>query len=153
MYGRRQEGVGNSSEHGGEDTFNWVEGLTGSSSGEAALKEILLAWAEDGQQEQDEDRHEAMARIEAWTETRNFRAPLNLASLSLTALPPTLPAGLQRLNANDNRLGRLPNNLPPGLRKLSACDNQLTTLPEVLPDMLETLYVDGNRLTRLPNEL
>ncbi|MER8377564.1 hypothetical protein [Mesorhizobium sp. M0488] len=149
MQGSRQ-GVGANSEQDGEDTLKWIECLTGSSSGEAALKQILRAWTKEGEQEQDEERQEAMARIEAWLETGNFRAELNLTSLSLTALPPRLPANLQWLNANDNRLTRLPNNLPPGLRKLDAGSNQLIRLPEFLPGMLDVLHVNSNRLTELP---
>jgi hypothetical protein len=72
---------------------------------------------------------------------------LNLSGLSLKELP-VLPANLENLMCNDNRLTTLPE-LPPYLKYLNCDRNALTTLPK-LPDRLEDLQCNSNRLTELP---
>nr|WP_225147988.1 MULTISPECIES: NEL-type E3 ubiquitin ligase domain-containing protein [unclassified Bradyrhizobium] len=71
----------------------------------------------------------------------------------MTSLPANLPAGLQILNANDNRLTSLPDALPSGLTALAVSGNQLTDIPESLPSWLIELNVSGNQLTNLPDPL
>ncbi|OPY94372.1 hypothetical protein A5906_13660 [Bradyrhizobium sacchari] len=76
----------------------------------------------------------------------------NVSHNDLTNLP-ALPAGLQSLNASDNRLASLPEVLSPALQHLDVSDNQSLNVPEVLPAALLSLDVSHNQLTSLPENL
>ncbi|NOJ43916.1 NEL-type E3 ubiquitin ligase domain-containing protein [Bradyrhizobium australiense] len=163
------------SEPGSPAAAQWVDALTeaeASAADPASSQDQVLTGraAEEGQGE-DENREEALSRTRAWREAGDVDEPLDLSSLSLTALSaplppelrrlnvdnnqltslPDLPADLQRLYANNNRLTSLPD-LPAGLRRLYAIGNGLTSLP-ALPAGLQRLNVDYNQLTNLPEPL
>jgi len=107
--------------------------------------------AEEGQGE-NTNGPEATRRTRAWEEAGDIDEALDLSSLSLTTLAAALPAGLRRLNLDDNQLTTLPHPLPAGLQRLYASGNRLSSLPD-LPAALRRLYAISNRLTSLPAEL
>ncbi|MGY3609372.1 MULTISPECIES: NEL-type E3 ubiquitin ligase domain-containing protein [unclassified Bradyrhizobium] len=115
--------------------------------GEAPQDQALEAWAAEEVLSRRENRLDAVRRIRAW-EMAATTVQLNLASLSLTVLPPGFPALLQRLDVSDNQLTYLPESLPTGLQELYARSNRLTSLP-VLPPGLRRMDVADNRLTSL----
>ncbi|NYG45198.1 Leucine-rich repeat (LRR) protein [Bradyrhizobium sp. IAR9] len=143
-----------SSEPGSPAASQWGEALTDvqASAAEAAASqdEMLTDWAAENGQGQHEDRQQAVTR--AWRGAGDLNEPLDLSSLSLTALSASIPAGLRRLNVDDNQLNSLPETLPASLQRLYASNNRLTSLPE-LPPGLRRLYAISNGLTRLPAEL
>ncbi|SCB31456.1 C-terminal novel E3 ligase, LRR-interacting [Bradyrhizobium shewense] len=143
-----------SSEPGSPPASQWGEALTDvqASAAEAAAsqEEMLTDWAAENGQGQHEDRQQAVTR--AWRGAGDLNEPLDLSSLSLTALSASIPAGLRRLNVDDNQLDSLPETLPASLQRLYASNNRLTSLPE-LPPGLRRLYAISNGLTRLPTEL
>ncbi|WP_245315304.1 hypothetical protein [Bradyrhizobium yuanmingense] len=108
---------------------------------------VLEAWAAEEGQGEDENRQTAVNRMRAWLEDGN--EALDLSSLSLTALPATLPPELEALGVRDNQFARLPV-LPAPLRALNAAENQLTSLPADLPSRLRLLIIGDNSLTSLP---
>ncbi|MBB4263653.1 NEL-type E3 ubiquitin ligase domain-containing protein [Bradyrhizobium sp. CIR3A] len=164
------------SEPGSPAAAQWAEALTevdqSAADSASSQDQVLAAWAAEEGQAQDERPQEDVSRTRAWQEAANVNQPLDLSSLSLTALSaplppelrrlnvernqltslPELPADLQRLNASNNRLTSLPD-LPAGLRRLSAIRNRLTSLPADLPPGLRRLSVDNNQLTSLPGNL
>ncbi|SDG85259.1 type III secretion system effector, E3 ubiquitin ligase YopM/NopM family [Bradyrhizobium sp. Rc2d] len=145
-----------SSEPGSPAVSQWGEALTDvqASAAEAAASpdEVLADWAAEDGQGQHEDRQQAVSRTRAWRGTGDLNEPLDLSSLSLTALSASILAGLRRLNVDDNQLDSLPETLPASLQRLYASNNRLTSLPE-LPPGLRRLYAISNGLTRLPAEL
>ncbi|RZN12699.1 E3 ubiquitin--protein ligase [Bradyrhizobium genosp. SA-3] len=145
-----------SSEPGSPAASQWGEALTDvqASAAEAAASqdEVLADWAAEDGQGQHEDRQQAVSRTRAWRGTGDLNEPLDLSSLSLTALSASILAGLRRLNVDDNQLDSLPETLPASLQRLYASNNRLTSLPE-LPPGLRRLYAISNGLTRLPAEL
>ncbi|UVO30200.1 NEL-type E3 ubiquitin ligase domain-containing protein [Bradyrhizobium arachidis] len=143
---------------------------------EMSLDGLLEGWAGEEGQGEHEDRQEAVRRTRALCEAVvNVDLPpsLDLSSLSLTTLSAALPAGLRRLNIDNNQLVSLPDtlpatlqsldaggnqlstlpSLPAGLRRLNVDDNQLDSLPDILPATLQQLNARGNRLTSLPQTL
>ncbi|WP_213290868.1 NEL-type E3 ubiquitin ligase domain-containing protein [Bradyrhizobium sp. sGM-13] len=162
------------SEPGSPAAAQWVEALTEAEASAAdpasSQDQVLVGRAAEEGQGEDEDRQEAVSRTRAWREAGDVDEPLDLSSLSLTALSaplppelrrlnvdnnqltnlPDLPADLQRLYASNNRLTSLPD-LPAGLRRLYAISNGLTSLPADLPPGLRRLNVDNNQLTSLPD--
>nr|WP_157348659.1 NEL-type E3 ubiquitin ligase domain-containing protein [Bradyrhizobium pachyrhizi] len=90
--------------------------------------------------------------MRAWRDTGDLNEPIDLSSLSLTNLAAPIPAGLRRLNVDDNQLSSLPETLPASLQRLYANNNRLTGLPE-LPAGLRRLYAISNGLSSLPAEL
>ncbi|MGY3033728.1 hypothetical protein ACVIIV_002898 [Bradyrhizobium sp. USDA 4354] len=145
-----------SSEPGSPAALQWGEALTDvqASAAEAAASqdEVLADWAAENGQGQHENRLQAVSRTRAWRGTGDLNEPLDLSSLSLTALSASILAGLRRLNVDDNQLDSLPETLPASLQRLYASNNRLTSLPE-LPPGLRRLYAISNGLTRLPAEL
>ncbi|MBB4397087.1 NEL-type E3 ubiquitin ligase domain-containing protein [Bradyrhizobium sp. ERR14] len=143
-----------SSEPGSPAASQWGEALTDvqASAAEAAASqdEMLTEWSAENGQGEHEDRQQAVTR--AWRGADDLNEPLDLSSLSLTALSASIPAGLRRLNVDDNQLNSLPETLPASLQRLYASNNRLTSLPE-LPPGLRRLYAISNGLTRLPAEL
>ncbi|MGY8685939.1 NEL-type E3 ubiquitin ligase domain-containing protein [Bradyrhizobium sp. UFLA05-153] len=127
----------------------WVEALTQARLA-SAQRQLLEGWAAESGQGEQEDRREAVSRTRAWLEAGEVDVPLNLVSLSLTALPVDLPPGLQGLGTSNNRLSTLPIDLPADLRWLDASNNGLTSLPDTLPAGLQNFNASGNRLTGLP---
>ncbi|MCA1457339.1 E3 ubiquitin--protein ligase [Bradyrhizobium sp. BRP22] len=162
------------SEPGSPGAAQWLEALTEAPAADPASSQdqLLAGWAAAEGQGEHEDRQEAVRRTTAWREAGDLDEPLDLSSLSLTALSapllpelrrlnvnnnqltslPELPADLQRLSASNNRLTSLPE-LPAGLRRLYAVSNGLTSLPADLPPGLRRLNVDNNQLTSLPGTL
>ncbi|KRR00053.1 NEL-type E3 ubiquitin ligase domain-containing protein [Bradyrhizobium valentinum] len=162
------------SEPGSPAAAQWVEALTEAEASAAdpasSQDQVLVGRAAEEGQGEDEDRQEAVSRTRAWRDAGDVDEPLDLSSLSLTALSaplppelrrlnvdnnqltslPDLPADLQRLYASNNRLTSLPD-LPAGLRRLYAISNGLTSLPADLPPGLRRLNVDNNQLTSLPD--
>ncbi|SFN91017.1 type III secretion system effector, E3 ubiquitin ligase YopM/NopM family [Bradyrhizobium sp. Rc3b] len=118
----------------------------------ASQDQVLTDWAAEDGQGQYEDRQQAVSRTRAWRGTGDLNEPLDLSSLSLTALSASILAGLRRLNVDENQLNSLPETLPASLQRLYASNNQLTGLP-ALPPGLRRLYAISNGLTRLPAEL
>nr|WP_265440833.1 hypothetical protein [Bradyrhizobium sp. SEMIA] len=145
-----------SSEQGSPAASQWGEALTDvqASAAEAAASqdEVLADWAAEDGQRQHEDRQQAVSRTRAWRGTGDLNEPLDLSSLSLTALSASILAGLRRLNVDNNQLTSLPEPLPATLQELDASGNRLTHLPE-LPAGLQRLNVDYNQLTNLPEPL
>ncbi|UFW51030.1 MULTISPECIES: NEL-type E3 ubiquitin ligase domain-containing protein [Bradyrhizobium] len=145
-----------SSEQGSPAASQWGEALTDvqASAAEAAASqdEVLADWAAEDGQGQHEDRQQAVSRTRAWRGTGDLNEPLDLSSLSLTALSASILAGLRRLNVDNNQLTSLPEPLPATLQELDASGNRLTHLPE-LPAGLQRLNVDYNQLTNLPEPL
>ncbi|WOH80242.1 NEL-type E3 ubiquitin ligase domain-containing protein [Bradyrhizobium sp. BEA-2-5] len=142
------------SEPGSPAAARWAGVLTNARVSAAdpasSQNQISAGWvAEEGQAE-GENRQEAVSRTSDWREDGDVNGRLDLSSLSLTALPVPLPAGLRRLYAVNNRLSSLPANLPSRLRRLMVDNNQLTHLP-ALPATLRELDASGNRLTSLPD--
>ncbi|ANW02897.1 NEL-type E3 ubiquitin ligase domain-containing protein [Bradyrhizobium icense] len=164
------------SEPGSPAAPQWVEALSEAEASAAdsasSQDQVLVGPAAEGGQGEDADRQEAVSRTRAWREAGDVNEPLDLSSLSLTALSaplppelrrlnvdnnqltslPELPADLERLYASNNRLTSLPD-LPAGLRRLYAISNGLTSLPAELPPGLRRLNVDNNQLTSLPDNL
>ncbi|WP_246174169.1 hypothetical protein [Bradyrhizobium paxllaeri] len=143
------------SEPGSPAAAQWVEALTeaeASAADPASSQDQVLTGraAEEGQGE-DENRQEAVSRTRAWREAGDVDQPLDLSSLSLTALSAPLPPELRRLNVDNNQLTSLPD-LPADLQRLRASNNRLTSLPD-LPAGLRRLYAIGNGLTSLPADL
>ncbi|MDE5458499.1 MULTISPECIES: NEL-type E3 ubiquitin ligase domain-containing protein [Bradyrhizobium] len=162
------------SEPGSPAAAQWVEALWEAEASAAdpasSQDQVLVGRAAEEGQGEDEDRQEAVSRTRAWRDAGDVDEPLDLSSLSLTALSaplppelrrlnvdnnqltslPDLPADLQRLYASNNRLTSLPD-LPAGLRRLYASSNGLTSLPADLPPGLRRLNVDNNQLTSLPD--
>ncbi|KRR20950.1 NEL-type E3 ubiquitin ligase domain-containing protein [Bradyrhizobium retamae] len=143
------------SEPGSPAAAQWVEALTEAEASAAdpasSQYQVLVGrTAEEGQGE-DEDRQEAVSRMRAWREAGDVDEPLDLSSLSLTALSTPLPPELRRLNVDNNQLTSLPD-LPADLQRLYASNNRLTSLPD-LPAGLQRLNVDYNQLTNLPEPL
>ncbi|WP_028351275.1 NEL-type E3 ubiquitin ligase domain-containing protein [Bradyrhizobium murdochi] len=143
------------SEPGSPAAAQWVEALTeaeASAADPASSQDQVLTGraAEEGQGE-DENRQEAVSRTRAWREAGDVDEPLDLSSLSLTALSAPLPPELRRLNVDNNQLTSLPD-LPADLQRLRASNNRLTSLPD-LPAGLRRLYAIGNGLTSLPADL
>ncbi|MCP3471458.1 E3 ubiquitin--protein ligase [Bradyrhizobium sp. CCGUVB1N3] len=122
-------------------------------SRETAQDQVLEGWAADDGQGEQENRQEAVRRTRAWLDAAAAHAPLDLSFLSLTALPAAFPAGLLRLEVQDNQLTSLPNVLPTGLHVLYAMRNQLNNLPAAFPAGLLRLDVQDNQLTTLPDNL
>ncbi|WP_371929967.1 NEL-type E3 ubiquitin ligase domain-containing protein [Bradyrhizobium sp. CCGUVB1N3] len=122
-------------------------------SRETAQDQVLEGWAADDGQGEQENRQEAVRRTRAWLDAAAAHAPLDLSFLSLTALPAAFPAGLLRLDVQDNQLTTLPDNLPATLLELNASFNRLTNLPARLPAGLEFLGASNNQLTSLPETL
>ncbi|SFQ08845.1 C-terminal novel E3 ligase, LRR-interacting [Bradyrhizobium sp. Ghvi] len=118
----------------------------------ASQEEVLADWAAEDGQGQDEDRQQAVSRTRAWRGTGDLNEPLDLSSLSLTALSASILAWLRRLNVDNNQLTSLPEPLPATLQELDASGNRLTHLPD-LPAGLQRLNVDYNQLTNLPEPL
>jgi len=141
-----------SSEPGSPAASRWGEALTDMQASAASQEEALTDWAAEVGQGQHEDRQQAVTRTRAWRDTGDLNEPLDLSSLSLTALSAPILAGLRRLNVDDNQLDSLPETLPASLQRLYASNNRLTSLPE-LPPGLRRLYAISNGLTRLPAEL
>ncbi|PDT81317.1 NEL-type E3 ubiquitin ligase domain-containing protein [Sinorhizobium sp. BJ1] len=129
----------------------WVEASTVAvASAAASQRQVVAPTAEERPGEG--PRQEAVSRTRAWREAGDIDEPLDLSSLSLTALSVPLVTGLRRLNVNNNQLTDLPDTLPRTLLELEASGNQLTRLPD-LPAGLERLNVENNQLTNLPEPL
>ncbi|WP_439360607.1 NEL-type E3 ubiquitin ligase domain-containing protein [Bradyrhizobium sp. DASA03007] len=143
------------SQPGSSAAAQWAEALTeadASAADPASSQDQVLAGraAEEGQGGGG-NRQEAASRARAWGQTGDVDEPLDLSSLSLTALSVPLPPELRRLNVENNQLTSLPE-LPADLQRLNASNNRLTSLPD-LPAGLRRLYAVGNGLTSLPADL
>lgn len=100
----------------------------------ASQDEVLTDWAAEDGQGQHEDRQQAVSRTRAWRGTGDLNEPLDLSSLSLTALSASILVGLRRLNVDDNQLNSLPETIPVSIQRLYA-SNRLTSLPELPPGL------------------
>ncbi|WFU40308.1 NEL-type E3 ubiquitin ligase domain-containing protein [Bradyrhizobium sp. CB82] len=161
---RAQLGAGTSSETSDSENYEpgspaaaqWGEALTdaraGATNPASSQDQVLASWAAEEGRHADEDRQQAVSRTMAWQQEGDLNETLDLSSLSLTALPASLPAGLRRLNVDDNQLTSVTHNLPAGLQRLYASNNRLTSLPE-LPAALRRLYAISNGLTSMPANL
>ncbi|MGL3210475.1 T3SS effector NEL-type E3 ubiquitin ligase NopM [Bradyrhizobium sp. BR 1433] len=130
---------------------DWVEVLTGYRTSASSREQILANWvAEEGQGEA-ENRQEGVSRMRVSDNMGSHS--LDLSSLSLTALPASLPPRLLELRAMHNELSSLPAGLPSGLQHLLISHNRLTSLPDALPASLVRLEVSDNRLASLPANL
>nr|WP_246510390.1 NEL-type E3 ubiquitin ligase domain-containing protein [Bradyrhizobium glycinis] len=112
-------------------------------------EEVLTDWSAEDGQGQSGDRQEAVSRTRTWRDAGDLNEPLDLSSLSLTALSTSILAGVRHLNVDDNQLNSLPERLPATLQELYARRNRLTHLPQ-LPAGLQLLNVEYNQLTDLP---
>ncbi|MCA1370285.1 E3 ubiquitin--protein ligase [Bradyrhizobium sp. BRP14] len=140
-----------SSEPGSPAAARWVEASTeAEASAAASQRQVVAPTAEERPGEG--PRQEAVSRTRAWRDAGDIDEPLDLSSLSLTALSVPLVTGLRRLNVNNNQLTDLPDTLPRTLLELEASGNRLTRLPD-LPAGLERLNVENNQLTNLPEPL
>lgn len=93
---------------------------------------LLAQWVNESPAEEADSRLIA-ARIVDSAVGRGFVAPINLADMRLSSLPP-VPPWTQQISARDNRLTALPSSLPPALTLLDATNNQIDRVP---PSLLE----------------
>jgi len=90
-----------SSEPGSPAAARWVEASAeAEASAAASQRQVVAPTAEERPGEG--PRQEAVSRTRAWREAGDIDEPLDLSSLSLTALSVPLVTGLRRLNVNNN---------------------------------------------------
>lgn len=92
--------------------------------------------------------NEAERRVQAWIDTGDIEAVLDLDELELEELPLGIPDNIKRLTCSHNNLATLPR-LPRELVFFNCGFNQLTLLPS-LPNGLNEMYCNDNNLRWLP---
>ncbi|GLR89615.1 putative E3 ubiquitin-protein ligase [Bradyrhizobium iriomotense] len=159
-----QLGAGTSSEASDSENYEprspaaarWGDALTdaraSATNPASSQDQVLASWAAEEGRDADEDRQQAVSRTTAWQQEGDLNETLDLSSLSLTTLPVPLPAGLRRLNVDDNQLNSVTDTLPVDLQRLYVSNNRLTSLPD-LPAGLRRLYAISNGLTSMPANL
>jgi Leucine-rich repeat (LRR) protein len=120
----------------------------------ADFHSLLIQWRDDRNRLGDEDRAQAVSRIEH--AIRTGARSLDLSGLGLTSLPPGIGKlqSLEQLHVDNNRLVCLPSEIS-NLKKLwelTAGHNELESVPAEIWQMpgLQVISLESNKIAELP---